>query len=151
MSDLRERLQSGMNDRYRLERELGRGGMATVFLATDLKHKLRGDEATPNDHQRHVLLGLALAFLGRKAEAIAEGKRGVALKTIADDAYNGPYHQHQLARIYMLVGEPEQALDQLEPLLKIPSFLSPGWLKVDPNFAPLRQNPRFQRLVAGKE
>src|ERR1700674_730194 len=39
MSDLRERLQSGLADRYRLERELGRGGMATVFLALDLRHK----------------------------------------------------------------------------------------------------------------
>ena len=62
----------------------------------------------------------------------------------------GPYLQHQLARIYLLVGEPEKALDQLEPLLKIPYYLSPGWLKIDPNFAPLRGNPRFERLVEGK-
>ena len=61
----------------------------------------------------------------------------------------GPYIQHQLVRIYMLVGEPEKALDQLEPLLKIPYYLSPGWLKIDPNFDPLRKNPRFQKLVAG--
>ena len=60
---------------------------------------------------------------------------------------DGPYLQHQLARIYLLVGEPEKALDQLEPLLKIPYHLSPGWLKIDPNFAPLRGNPRFERLV----
>jgi serine/threonine protein kinase len=39
VSDVRQRLQSGLTDRYQLERELGRGGMATVFLATDLKHK----------------------------------------------------------------------------------------------------------------
>ena len=39
---------------------------------------------------------------------------------------------------------------ELEPLLRIPNFLSPGWLKIDPNFDPLRKNPRFQKLVAGK-
>jgi hypothetical protein len=53
------------------------------------------------------------------------------------------------ARIYILVGESEKALDQLEPLLKIPYYLSPGWLKIDPNFDPLRSNPRFERLVEG--
>ena len=37
--DPRERLQRGLADRYHIEHELGRGGMATVFLATDLKHK----------------------------------------------------------------------------------------------------------------
>ena len=52
-------------------------------------------------------------------------------------------------RIYLLVGEPEKALDQLESLLKIPYTLSPGWLKIDPTFAPLRGNPRFERLVNG--
>ncbi len=49
----------------------------------------------------------------------------------------------------MLVGEPEKALDQLEPLLKIPYHLALGWLEIDPNFDPLRGNPRFQKLVAG--
>jgi hypothetical protein len=47
------------------------------------------------------------------------------------------------------VGEPQKALEQLEPLLKIPYYLSPGCLRIDPNFAPLRGNPRFQRLAKG--
>jgi eukaryotic-like serine/threonine-protein kinase len=105
--------------------------------------------ATPNDDQRHVFLGLALAYLGRKEEAIREGERGVALDPISKDATGGPYDQHQLVRIYILVGEPEKALDNLEPLLKMPYYLSPGWLKIDSNFDPLRTNPRFQKLVAG--
>ena len=105
--------------------------------------------ATPDDAQRHVFLGLSLAYLGRKEQAIREGERGVALAPVSKDAIQGSYFQHQLARIYMLVGEPEKALDQLEPLLKIPYYLSPGWLKIDPNFDPLRKNPRFQKLVAG--
>jgi len=105
--------------------------------------------ATPDDAQRHVVRGLALAYLGRKAEAIAEGERGVALVPVSRDAFSGAYIQLQLVRIYLLVGEPEKALDQLEPLLKMPYYLSPGWLKIDPTFAPLRGNPRFERLVNG--
>jgi TolB-like protein/tetratricopeptide (TPR) repeat protein len=105
--------------------------------------------ATPQDPERHAFLGVVLAYLGRKEEAIREGKRAVALAPVAKDAAEGPYYQHQLARVYILVGEPEKALDQLEPLLKIPCDLSPGWLRIDPNFDPLRGNPRFQKLLAG--
>jgi hypothetical protein len=66
---------------------------------------------------------------------------------MSKDAANGPYMQHQLARIYIMVGEPEKALDQLEPLLKAPYYLSPEWLRADPTFDPLRKHPRFHRLV----
>ena len=106
--------------------------------------------ATPDVAIRHALLGLALAYLGEKEEAIREGKRALELNPLSKDAFGGfPYNQHQLVRIYTLVGEPEKALDQLGLLLKIPYLLSPGWLKIDPNFDPLRKNPRFQKLVAG--
>jgi len=104
-------------------------------------------QPTPDDAQLHLLHGLALAYSGRSAEAIAEGEKGLALLPIAKDAYGGAYNQHVLARIYLLAGRPDKALDLLEPLLKIPYYLSPGWLRIDPNFAPLRGNPRFQRLV----
>jgi hypothetical protein len=66
---------------------------------------------------------------------------------MTQDAYLGPYIQQLLARIYLLVGEPEKALDQLEPLLRVPHTLSPGWLRMDPTWAALRTHPRFQRLI----
>ena len=103
----------------------------------------------PDDAQLHVLYGLALAYMGRKEQAIAEGERGVALLPLSRDALNGAYMQHQLVRIYLMVGEPEKALDRLEPLLRVPYFLSPGWLRIDPAFEPLKGNPRFERLIAG--
>jgi len=47
----------------------------------------------------------------------------------------------------MMVGEPDRAIGILEELLRIPYFLSPGWLKIDPTFAPLKGNPRYERLL----
>jgi hypothetical protein len=68
---------------------------------------------------------------------------------LSRNAYGGAYLLHQLARIYVLVGEPERALDVIEPLLRVPYLLSPGWLRVDPTFDPLRGIPRFQRMAGG--
>ena len=105
-------------------------------------------KATPDDAQRHVLLGVTLAYLGRKADADSRGRVWrLARCRYRRTGSSGPYIQHQLARIYILLGEPEKALDQLEPLLKIPYYLSPGWLRIDPTFAALKGNPRFEKLV----
>ena len=96
-----------------------------------------------------MTLGLALAYLGLKTDAAREGERGMALAPVAKDGYSGPYYQHLAARIYTLTGDQERAIDLLEALLKMPDYLSPAWLRIDPNFDLLRSHPRFQRLVAG--
>jgi len=128
-----------------------RGDRANTRVYADSARlaNLEALRATPNDAQRQVFLGLSLAYLGRKADAIREGERATALLPISRDAFLGPYIQQQLVRIYLLVGEPEKALDRLEPLLKMPYLLSPAWLRVDPTFAPLKGNPRFERLITG--
>jgi tetratricopeptide (TPR) repeat protein len=105
--------------------------------------------AAPDDGQRHAILGVALAYLGRKAEAVREGRRGVELLPLDRDAFNGPYVQLQLVRIHALNGEPGPALDLLEELLRVPFYVSPGWLRVDPAFDPLRKEPRFERMAGG--
>jgi TolB-like protein len=104
---------------------------------------------SPDDSQLHALYGVALAYLGHRDEAVREANRSLDLLPPDKDAFSGPYNQHQVARIYMLTGQQEKAIDLLEELLEKPYFLSPGWLTVDPNFDPLRRNPRFQKLVAG--
>jgi Flp pilus assembly protein TadD len=109
-----------------------------------LEEQLR---ANPSDAMRHALLGVALAHLGRKDEAIREGRRATEL-TPASHGYQGYYQQHQLARIYLLIGEPELALEQIEPLTRVPYFFTPGRLRVDPMFDPLRKHPQFLKLIA---
>jgi hypothetical protein len=52
-----------------------------------------------------------------RSEAVEEGQAGLALQPVAKDAWWGAYFQHQLVRIYILIGEPEKALDRLESLL----------------------------------
>jgi eukaryotic-like serine/threonine-protein kinase len=130
-----------------IARLMGDSGMARAYgdsARIALEEQLRG---APDDPQLHVLHGVALAHTGRKAEAIREGERGVALRPLSADAVTAPYVQHQLTRIYLMVGEPDKALDRLEPLLRVPYMLSPAWLQVDPTFVPIRKHPRFQRLV----
>jgi serine/threonine-protein kinase len=103
----------------------------------------------PNDPSRHLMLGLALAYLGQKDRAIREGERGAALVPISKDAVFGTLVQLELANIYVRVGELEKSLDVLEALLRVPSNVySPAWLRIDPKFAALRGNPRFEKLTA---
>ncbi|HYB52391.1 MAG TPA: hypothetical protein VEG84_00860, partial [Thermoanaerobaculia bacterium] len=106
--------------------------------------------ATPEDVNLLTSHALALAYLGRKEEAIREAEHAYTLWPLERDATSGAYVRHQLARVYILAGEQEKAIDLLQTLLKIPYYLSPGLLKIDPNFDPLRRNPRFEKLVAGK-
>ena len=128
-----------------------KGDVASVRrYAAEAKKAIEGQILGASENaDLHAALGSALAYLGQKTDAIREGERGVALQPVARYPVGGPYLQNSLVQIYVLVGEPEKALDQLEPLLKIPYILSPGWLKIDPNFDPLRKNPRFQKLVVG--
>ena len=105
--------------------------------------------ATPADDQRHLLLGLSLAYLGRYPDAVREAERGAALLPISKDARNGAYNQYLLARVYLLAGQPDKAMDVLEQLLKVPFYVSPAWLRIDPEWTSLKGNPRFERLSAG--
>ncbi|HEX7980498.1 MAG TPA: protein kinase, partial [Gemmatimonadaceae bacterium] len=102
----------------------------------------------PNDAQRQMVRALLLATVGRSHDAVAAAERGMTLARTKWTATNGPYLQHQLARVYMMVGQKDKALDQLEPLLTMPYYLSPAWLKIDPTFAPLRGDARFERLAS---
>jgi len=104
-------------------------------------------EVWPNDPRLHSSLGIAYAGLGRREAAIREGKRAVELLPVTEDAFYGLPYLQDLAHIYTLLGEHETALDQIEYLLTIPSWISIPWLQKDPRFRGLRDHPSYQVLV----
>jgi tetratricopeptide (TPR) repeat protein len=95
----------------------------------------------------YVLRGLAWAYLGENARAIRDGERGMRRALEIGNPWDTGYIRGMLARIYIVVNEPEKAVDQVKVSLETPSYFGPGWFRVDPNFAPLRGNLRFERLV----
>jgi predicted negative regulator of RcsB-dependent stress response len=96
-----------------------------------------------------AMLGLANAYLGNAEEAIKAVQTSVALVPLAKDAMIGAFMLYKLASIESRVGRHDEALATLETLLGIPFYVSPAWLRIDPNFAPMRGDPRFARLTGG--
>ncbi len=105
-------------------------------------------EENPDDNRIYSSLGMAYAGLGFKEDAIRMGETAVQLMPISRDALIGPQRIEDLAIIYTMVGEYDTAINQLEYLLSIPSCVSVHYIRVNPTWDPLRDHPRFQRLIA---
>src|SRR4029077_2936344 len=96
------------------------------------------------------LLGMIDAGLGRKEEALREGRRACELLPISKDAIDGAVFAVNLAQIYVWTGEKGLAIKQIEAVEHVPNFLSYGLLKLHPQWDSLRSDPRFEKLVAAE-
>ena len=101
----------------------------------------------PDNPDRHIQLADALAGLGKKEDAINEGKKAVELLPESQDAFDGPEATAALAEIYGWVGEHDEAFRLLDHLLTVPNGLTVPTIKIDPVWDPLRKDPRFQALI----
>jgi serine/threonine protein kinase/Flp pilus assembly protein TadD len=101
----------------------------------------------PDDDRVCSSLGVTYAGLDRQEEAIRVGKRAVELVPVTENAVVGPFRVEDLAFTYTLAGEYDEALNQIEHLLSIPSWLSIPLLRIDPRWDPLRNHPRFQEML----
>ena len=93
-------------------------------------------------------LGLIDAGLGRKEEALNEGRRAMELAPSVKDSFTEPYVKMCFAIICAWTGERELALGQLEAFTKTPGYHTYGNLRLSPLWDPLRGDPRFEKIVA---
>ena len=103
----------------------------------------------PDYAQALCVLGMIDAALGRKEDAIREGRRAVEFLPVTKDMMAGGVVLANLAIIYAWTGEKDLALTQLATAIRFPSsnFLSYGQLKLHPYWDPLRGDPRFEKLL----
>ena len=121
---------------------------ATSAFSTARAEQERILQEQPNYGPPLCVLGLIDAALGRKEEALREGRRAVELLPVAKDSVNGVHMIEYLAMIGAWLGDKDLACEQLGIATRLPGGLSYGQLKLMPYWDPLRGDPRFEQIVA---
>ena len=101
----------------------------------------------PEDARTIAVLAQVDAGLGRKELAIQEAQHAVDLMPLSKDIYDGALVLEGLAQVYTWTNEPDRAIELLQKLTAMPSYIYYARLKLYPMWNPLRSDPRFQQIV----
>jgi TolB-like protein/Tfp pilus assembly protein PilF len=101
----------------------------------------------PEDARTLAVLAQVDAGLGRKELAIQEAQHAVDLMPVSKDVYDGALVLEGLAQVYTWANEPDRAIELLQKLVAMPSYVNYARLKLYPMWNPLRGDPRFQKIV----
>jgi TolB-like protein/Tfp pilus assembly protein PilF len=149
----REGVVNGVNIPYSywegvVARWQGDSGMAQTAFTTARSEVEKEMDKQPDYPEALSLLGMINAGLGRKEEALRQGRRACELVPITKDALVGVDFAINLSQIYAWTGEKDLAIEQIEMVQRVPNPLSYGLLKLHPNWDSLRGDPRFEKIVA---
>jgi TolB-like protein/Tfp pilus assembly protein PilF/predicted Ser/Thr protein kinase len=127
-----------------------KGGAAAAHVAFTVARAQQEEavRARPDYGPFLGVLGLIDAALGRKEEALREGRRALELAPMTKDSLDGVDVLYVYAVICAWTGERDLAIEQLETLAKIPAGPPYGDIRLSPNWDPLRGDPRFEKIVA---
>jgi TolB-like protein/predicted Ser/Thr protein kinase len=129
----------------RMEKDDAKARAAFTIARTEQEKLVR---ANPDDAGALAVLGLIDAALGRKEEALREGRRAVELLPVEKDSINGAVMIACLATIAAWVGDKDLACQEIVASIRYSSYLSYGELKLMPWWDPLRGKPCFEEIVA---
>jgi serine/threonine-protein kinase len=133
----------------RIQRLRGNGSASRAYFDSAAVVLAGRTASRPDDPYFHADLGFAYAGLGRRDDAMREGRRAVELRPVVEDTWLGVDMLRNLAVTYATLGEADSAVKQLRVLLEVPSWISVPALRADPTWDPIRRDPRFRALIAG--
>ena len=125
----------------------GKTSLCKIYADSAITHLKGKIKEISNDDRFYSTLGKCYAFNGNVGEAITCGQKAIDLMPIKLDAFQGPVKEQDLMEIYIFTGKYELALDKIEYLLSIPSWLSTGDLLIDPIFDNLCSLLGFQKII----